>query len=265
MTGDLRRPAPAADYDEFVDWGRRLAREAPLFRRVFDEAGARRIVDVGAGSARHAIMFATWGLDVVAVDPDESMLAQAERNIAEHAEEVSAAGGAVRLVEGGFGELASLGVGPCDALTCTGNALPHVGGHAGLTTTLSDFAAVLNRNGVLVLHLLNHARLLSTRPRAIPPVFRQTAEGEKVFLRVIDYPPGDEYLDFDFLTLVRGSAGDWDVTHRRSLHTAIPVDLLQRELTKTGFDRFEALGSHDGRPLDVAQDESVIVVARRAP
>jgi len=258
------RPAPAADYDEFVNWDRRLAREAPLFERVFAEVAARRVIDVGAGSARHAIMFATWGLEVIAVDPDDSMLAQAEDNLERAEELIAAGGGSLRLVRGGFGELEALGLGPADAVTCTGNALPHVGGVAGLRTALADFAQVLRPGGALVLHLLNHARLLASRQRAIPPVFRQTASGEKVFLRVIDYPEGDEYLDFDFLTLVRGEDGEWSLTHRRSLHTALPVDLLRRELARAGFDRIEALGSHDGRSLDLEGDESVIVVARRA-
>jgi len=261
---DETKPAPAADYDEFVDWERRLSREAPLFRRTFEEVHASKVIDVGAGSARHAIMFAKWGLHVVAVDPDESMLTQAAANITMNARELAGTGGSIELVPGGFGELVSLGLGPCDAITCTGNALPHVTGLSGLRSTLEDFAAVLRPGGALVLHLLNHTRLLSGRPRAIPPVFRQTREGEKVFLRVIDYPEGDEYLDFDFLTLVRGEAGDWGVTHRRSLHTALPIETLRRELAAAGFGDLKELGSHDGRPLAVEKDESVILTARRA-
>jgi glycine/sarcosine N-methyltransferase len=259
---DTKRPSPASDYDEFVDWNKRLAREAPLFRRVFEEVGAHKVADVGAGSARHSIMFATWGLEVLAVDPDDSMLAQAERNVAERADEVAAAGGSIRLVRGGFGELVALGVGPCDVLICTGNALPHVDGLAGLRVAFADFALVVREGGALVLHLLNHAKLLSARPRAIPPVFRQTAEGEKVFLRVIDYPEGAEYLGFDFLTLVRDAEGEWEVTHRRSPHTALPLELLERELGVAGFGEVQAFGSHDGRPFDAEKDESVIVVAR---
>lgn len=257
------RPAPAADYDEFVNWEKRLAREAPLFERVFARVGARRVVDVGAGSARHAIMFATWGLDVVAVDPDDSMLAQAEANLSRAAAQIESAGGSMRLARGGFGELESLGLGPADALTCTGNALPHVDGLTGLREALADFAAVVRPDGALVLHLLNHARLLASKQRAIPPVLRETDEGEKVFLRVIDYPEGGEYLDFDFLTLRRAADGEWTLTHRRSPHTALPVGLLDVELRAAGFDGIRALGGHDERPLDVDGDESVIVEARR--
>lgn len=253
--------APASDYDQFVDWNKRLEREAPLFRRVFEEAGARSVIDVGAGSARHAVMFASWGMAVDAVDPDDSMLAQAEANVADATEKIAQAGGELRLVRAGFGELASRGLGPADAVVCTGNALPHVAGHAGLHATLADFTAVLRPGGVLVLHLLNHQRLLDKRPRVIPPVLRDTPEGTKVFLRVIDYPEGDEFLDFDFLTLVRSPEGDWDLSHRRSPHTALPARVLAAELELLGYGSIELLGGHDSHPLTDA-DESLVLVAR---
>jgi len=170
----------------------------------------------------------------------------------------------VQLVRGGYGELEALGLGPADVLTCTGNALPHVAGLDGLRSALADFAAVVRAEGAVVLHLLNHAKLLDARPRTIPPVFRQTPEGEKIFLRVISYPDGDEYLDFDFVTLVRDASGEWSLSDRRSLHTALPVKLLDRELDEAGFGDVTAFGSHDGRPLDAEKDESVILTARRS-
>jgi glycine/sarcosine N-methyltransferase len=254
----------ASDYDEFVDWDKRLAREAPFFRQVFDEACVRTLIDIGSGSARHSIMFATWGIEVVAVDPDDAMLARAEVNIAEHAEVVAEAGGAVELLRGGFGQLTSLGLGPADAITCTGNALPHVEGLSGLRETLADFASVLRPGGLIVLHLLNHQRLLADRPRTIPPVFRETPETSKIFLRVIGYPEGAEYLDFDFVTLVRDASGEWTLTHRRSMHTALPFQLLERELRGSGFTDIQAFGAHDGTPFDAETDESLILLARLA-
>jgi SAM-dependent methyltransferase len=259
---DSRR-APQVDYDVFVNWKARLEREAPFFRRVFDEIGARSVIDVGAGSARHSLLFASWGLSVDAVDPDDSMLAEAMRNIDSAAERIADGGGELRLTRGGFGELRSLGLGPADALTCTGNALPHVEGVAGLRVALADFAAVLRPGGVVVLHLLNHARLLGSKVRSVPPVVRDTPEGTVVFLRVIDYPEGEDVIRLDFVTMTRDAEGAWSLDSRRSDHTALPVDLLRAELESSGFDRVEALGSHEGRPLDVGADESVIVVARR--
>ena len=255
--------ASQVDYDTFVNWDRRLAREAPLFRRVFEEVGARSVIDVGAGSARHAVMFASWGLSVDAVDPDSSMLAVAERNIAEAARPIVEMGGKVRLTRGGFGELAARGLGPADALVCTGNALPHVDGIAGLRAALADFAAVVRPGGLIVLHLLNHGNLLVNRPRTIPPVVRETPEATLVFLRVLDYPSDERTISFDFVTMSRDRDGQWEVASRRSNHTALPPELLRAELEAAGFERIELLGGHDGHAL-TADDESVIVVALRA-
>lgn len=254
--------APQVDYDVFVNWDKRLKREAPFFRRIFEEVGAHSIIDVGAGSARHSLLFASWGMSVDAVDPDDSMLAQAEVNLAEAASTTAAAGGEVRLVCGGFGELVALGLHAADALVCTGNALPHVADVAGLRVALADFAAVLRPGGVVVLHLLNHGRLLESRPRTIPPVVRETPEGTLVFLRVLDYPEDGAVISFDFVTMTRDAGGRWDLASRRSDHTALPPELLRDELHAAGFEDVELLGGHDGHALTGA-DESVIVVAKR--
>jgi SAM-dependent methyltransferase len=259
----LTEAGPTHPYDEFVDWDKRLAREAPFFKRLFEDTGVRRVIDVGAGSARHAVLFASWGLEVTAVDPDDSMLAQAADNIERFGELVTGSGGSVTLVRGGFGDVGRLGIRPADALVCTGNALPHVAGRDGLTEALADFSAEVVPGGVLVLHLLNHARLLRSRVRAISPKVRDTADGMRVFVRVIDYPSGDEFFDFDFVTLTRDGQGVWSLEHRRSLHTAIPYDLLERELPCAGFGEVRCYGNHAGKDLDVDSDESVIVVATR--
>ncbi len=255
--------APVSDYDEFVDWDKRLATEGPFFLELFESHGVHSVIDVGAGSARHAILFAEWGLDVVAVDPDESMLAAARANVERSAGRVEAAGGSVRLVEGGFGELRRLGLGPADAITCTGNALPHVDGRRGLDDALEDFAAVLAPGGVVVAHLLNHARLMAGRIRVVPPKVVDTARGTtKVFVRLIDYPEGEESLDFDFVTLERDRSGSWTVSNRRSSHTALPLQVLEKALGRAGFSDVAAFGGHDRHPVS-GTDESIIVVARR--
>ena len=262
---------PAYDYDRMVDWERRLAREAPFFRDLFSRFGVDRIVDVGCGSAKHAIMFRTWGHEVVGFDPDESMLAQA-------AENARAAGVALPLLRGGFGGIEPLaGIG-WDCVLALGNSLPHVDGAAGLRAALLDFAAVVRPGGLVVLHLLNHTRLIDWRIRMLPPVFRETPEGDRVFLKVMDYV-ADGIL-FDFVTLTRHVPSDtgpsggftdddpgetgWHLRSRRSLHAVLPFDLLSATLADTGFTAIEAYGDHSGKRFAPYDDESVIAIARRA-
>ncbi len=261
------RVAPASDYDTFVDWNRRLVREAPFFSSQFESHGVRRVLDVGCGSGMPTLTWAKWGLDVVGVDPDASMLAQAESNRAAMQADVDAADGSIAFATGGFGALQALGLGTFDAVTCTGNALPHVAGVEGLRATLADFATVLRPGGIVILHLLNHDRLIKGRVRSIAPVVRETADGTRVFLRVMDYAEGA--ILFDFVTMQRPagaweSGAAWDVTSRRSAHTALPGDVLVPALRKAGFSEIARYGSHDGTAFDAERDESVIVVAVRA-
>ncbi len=264
------------EYDELVNWDARLTREGPFFRRLFAEHEVRSVADVGAGSARHSILYRSWGLDVWAIDPSADMLELAREN-------VERLGSDVPVVEGGFGDVARIVGRPVDAITCTGNALPHVRSIEGLREALADFAAALHPGGVLVLHYLNHDRLLAQRIRTMTPVFRETTAGDKFFLRLLGYTPSGDGILFDFVTLVRDAsvreaphtieswpktldddpAGGWSLRSRRSLHFAMPVGLITAELERAGFGSVRILGDHEGREIDLGNDESLIVVAVR--
>ena len=254
-------------YDTFVDWNKRLDREAPFFRREFEANDVQSVIDVGSGTGKLPIMWATWGLDVVGVDPDPGMLAGALANAVEESPRITLAGGAVRFENGGFGCIAALGTGLVDAVTCTGNALPHIAGRAALVPTLEDFAAVLRPGGLLVLHLLNHDRLLAKRPRAIPPVVRDTPDGKRAFLRFMDYT--DDGILMDFVRLHRfedvpDGLEPWEVTSDSSLHTGLPTEVLADALVASGFGGIRFLGNHAGDALRPDEDESVIVIAVRS-
>ncbi len=246
------------EYDAVVDWERRMAREAPFFRELFDEVDVARVVDVGCGTGRHAAEFAAWGLDVTGVDPDEGMLAQAERHAAQR-------GVDVRFLEGGFGELGGLIEEPADALVCLGNAFQHVEGAEGLSRTLEDMASVLRSGGVLVLHFLNHERLLASRPRVMDARFRETDDGDRVFLKLLDYrvdDSGEDEILFDFVVLRRDDEGLWEADGRSSSHRALRLDDVRSAAEEAGFEDVRFYGSHERRAFDPAEDESVIVTAR---
>jgi SAM-dependent methyltransferase len=254
------------DYDRFVDWGKRIERESPFFRVEFEAHGVRTVLDVGCGTGMLPVEWATWGLAVVGADPDVGMLAKAACNAEGAADRIASAGGSVTFVEGGFGEMARLAPGPFDAVTCTGNALPHVDGPAAIGPALRDLASVLKPGGLLVLHLLNHDRLIDAHVRHIPPVIREAEDGIRVFMRFIDYEEGG--IRFDFVTLHRPAGAwetgePWQTASRRSLHTAMPSHLLRGELVAAGFPDVRVFGGHDRSAFRPDQDESVLIVAIR--
>ena len=264
------------EYDELVNWDARLSREGPFFERLFADYDVHSVADVGAGSARHSIMYRSWGREVWAIDPSDDMLELARENAARLESDV-------RIVQGGFGDVARIVGERVDAVTCTGNALPHVRSLEGLREALADFAAALRPGGVLVLHYLNHHRLITQQIRTMSPVFRQTPSGDKFFLRLLDYTSSGDGVLFDFVTLVRDASvreaehtieswpgtleadptGGWSMRSRRSLHFAMTPSLITSELTAAGFEKVRILGDHSGRELAPDTDESMIVVAER--
>lgn len=69
----------ATRYDRLVDWPKRLAREAPFFRDLFQRHDVHRVLDVACGTGHHAAMFHSWGLDVVGIDISAAMLDECHR------------------------------------------------------------------------------------------------------------------------------------------------------------------------------------------
>jgi hypothetical protein len=82
----------------------------------------------------------------------------------------------------------------------------------------------------------------------------------------MDYEEGG--IRFDFVTLHRplgawDSGAEWGTSSRRSLHTALPSQLLRGELVSAGFPDVRVYGNHNCATFDPAQDESVLMVAVR--
>ena len=67
------KPDPAA-YDAMIDWKRRLERETPFYRQLFERINIQSVLDVACGTGRHAEMFHTWGLSVEGGDVSPQML-----------------------------------------------------------------------------------------------------------------------------------------------------------------------------------------------
>ena len=223
--------------------------------------GARRSSTSGAGTRSTRIMFAsggsTWSRSTRRSCSPRPQQRRARR------ERDRRAGGSVRLVEGGFGELQRSGSDRPTRVTCTGNALPHVDGLEGLRVALATSPRCCVPGGVLVLHLLNHA---GSSPSVRAPsrrscARRRTGRGSSCACSTTRRPAR---YRFDFLTLNRpvGGVGVSPLgapTTRRCRRSLLRAELRGRSASR----RVELLGGHDGHALTDA-DESVIVLARRA-
>ena len=100
-------------YDALVDWPRRLAIEEPFYRRLFEDAGVRRLLDAACGTGHHAAMFNSWGLHVEAADISPEMI--------DYCRTAHGKSESLRWVVRSFVEPAAAGV--FDAVVCVGNSI----------------------------------------------------------------------------------------------------------------------------------------------
>lgn len=243
----------AGDYDLMVSWGRRLPREEGFFRRIFEEAGVRRVLDAACGTGRHVAAFRRMGYAAAGADLSPAMVEEARAHAA--AEGVQA-----EFRPAGFGELARAFPEAFDAVTCLGNSLPHLPDDGALRAALSDMRAVLRPGGVLVIQNRNYDRLLRERARFLPPSGLGTENGEVVFLRITDFV-SEERVDFTVLTLTRTGA-QWTVAARTTPLRPLRRASLESALAEAGFRDVGISGGYGGEPYDAPGAQDLVALAR---
>jgi SAM-dependent methyltransferase len=238
-------------YDTVINWEERLAREAPLYRALFEQRGVRSVLDTACGTGEHAALFSSWGLEVTAADLSAEMIAICRRKYA---------GERIAWLEAGLGTTFQCLGGSFDAVTCLGNSWPHV-----LTADLAaqaalDFAQLTAPGGVLILQQLNYEAMRRAGERLMGPQVRTIEGRETLFLRLFDLDR--DPVRFTMIRLTRSEAG-WSRDAWETEHRAWTSEELERLLLGAGFVRVEFLGDFAGSPFALESSDQLIVVAER--
>jgi len=247
MTMDLYEHI--ADEYDFVTGaaGRRQAAQAMLAelrqRHPFDS-----VLDVACGNGMHAMMLAGMGVAVSAADISEAMLGQARRRAAD-------AGLAVRWVQAPMQEIAEHVEGPFDAILCLGNSLPHLLDAHQLTRTLAGFAKLLTPRGVVVLGLLNYARVLARRERIVGV----TRQGDTQYVRFYDFLA--DVVRFNVLKLT-WSAGGCRHDLADTLLRPYTRDEIAAACRTAGLDRIDCHAGPAFDNFDEQTSDTLMVIAQ---
>ncbi len=245
-------------YDDIADSYAELtgASDRRIAARRFVAELARRFdiksaVDAACGTGLFAIELARGGVEVVGSDISTGMLKSAPAS-------ASAAGIDTDLctwLQAPMQELGDRIPGARDAVLCMGNSIPHLLTDDDLNRTIAGFAALLTGGGVVGIHLLNYARVLSAGDRIVGI----TRGGSKEFVRFYDFD-GD-LIDFNILEI------QWDDDGQCS-HNLLTTPLrpylhseLIDALAAAGFENIETFGDLRFNPFDLETSDTLLLTA----
>ncbi|MCE5330133.1 class I SAM-dependent methyltransferase, partial [bacterium] len=129
-------------YDEQMNWENRFNIEKEFFYGVFKSNNAKKLLDIGCGPARHAQLFSSFLDEVYAMDPSQEMLDYAKEKVVKSEN--------IKLITGGFKDLANLKIGNFDIITCLGNTLPVLETRKKVKNALKITRKKLKKGGIAI-------------------------------------------------------------------------------------------------------------------
>jgi SAM-dependent methyltransferase len=240
----------ADDYDVMTGFEQRFVTERPFFHLLVERYGIRRALDAGCGTGLHALLLAQLGVAVTAIDISPTMLDY----VARHGKEM---GLHIHTMQASFDTLAGKFPATFDAIFCLGNTLAHLLTADELRTALSNFAAILVQDGVLIVQLVNFERLLRSKER----IQSVKERGGKIFVRFYDFEP--DGVRFNILKLERGGN-----SFRHTLQS-LPLRAIRREelseaLLRSGFQQPSVYGAISLEDFTPDSSPDLVVIARKA-
>lgn len=237
-------------YEAMVDWPKRLAREEPFYRRLFDSLDARVVLDAACGTGHHAAMFHAWGLEVEGADISPQMIDRARARSGEPA--------GLRWTVRAFDEPA----GPADTFdvaVCVGNSLALAPDELTVGRAIARLLSVVRSGGAIVLHVLNLWRL------ADGPCLWQKCQrvrlprGDTLILKGVHRCASRGYVDL-VVTQLDGEP----VMHERSVPLlGLEPEQLVQMARAAGAHRVESFGGYDGQPYQRTSSTDLLLVAHK--
>ena len=237
-------------YDLLVDWPRRLAREEPFYRRLFQAAGIKRLVDVACGTGHHAAMFHRWQLDVQGADISPEMI--------DRARQLHGTSATLQWTVRGFEEPIETGS-PFDAALCVGNSLALAATQEAVRQTIRHMLAAVRPGGLVVVHVLN-LWSMPDGPCHWQKCFRMEGQrGELLVVKGVHRSGATGYVDLIVMTDDRPPRLE---SQSAPLLGLAAVD-LQAAAHSNGAAVVEFYGGYEGQPYERETSVDMIMVAWR--
>lgn len=237
-------------FEDMVDWPKRLAGEEPFYRRLFESADARTILDAACGTGQHAALFHSWGMRVEGADISPRMI---ERARALHGEPEG-----LSWTVRGFDEEVPAGR-LFDVVLCVGNSLAMSPDRETAGKAVEAMTAALRPGGVLALHLQNIWRFAEG-----PCVWQKCIkavrpEGEAIIVKGVHRCGEAAHVEL-LIVPVSSPAG---MKSARIPLLCLEASELEGMLRTGGASRVELFGGYQGQPYERDKSVDLVAVVRR--
>lgn len=238
-------------YEAMIDWPKRLAAEAPFYRRWFERVGVASVLDAACGTGRHAAMFHSWGLRVEGADVSQEMIDRARAFVGEPP--------GLRWAVRAFDQPV-LPAEPFDAAICVGNSLALAPGVDVAGRAIRELMAAVRPGGALVIHLLNLWRLPDG-----PCVWQKCqraalARGDVLIVKGVHRCGGRGFVD-----LVVAGLPDGGRRHTESVPLlGLEAADLERMARQSGAAAVSFFGGYQGQPYQRQESQDLVMVAQRS-
>jgi SAM-dependent methyltransferase len=239
-------------YEAMIDWPKRLANEAPFFRRWFEQVNARRVVDVACGAGRHAALFHSWGLSVEAADISPQMLERARANEGQRE--------GLHWVLRGFDQPIEPAE-PFDAAVCVGNSLALAPDLATVDRAIQRMMTAIRPDGLVIVQVLNLWRLPEGPCQWQKCQRTKLPQGEVLIVKGVHRCGFRGYVDL----VVTRLTGGVQLYGESVPFLGLEPSPLEAFAIQAGASQVEFFGGYQQQPYDRPNSIDLVLVAKKRP
>jgi len=215
-----------------------------FYKGLFKKHDVHSVLDVACGTGNYLVAFSQWGMDAMGVDLDPAMVAAAKQKAQD-------TGTGFPVMEADMRNLGKEVQRPFQAVICMGNSFAHLSSITDMEKAAAGFAEITEKNGLLIIQIVNYDRVLKDKVTELPTIENQ--EANLRFVRKYKYDAGKNLIHFQTHLQV----GDEEYQNSIPLYP-LQKDDLESIMKKAGYRQIEFYGNFKGGPWN---DRSFATIA----
>lgn len=240
-------------YDEQVNWGKRFATEKDFFFNLFNSNNTKKLLDIGCGTGRHAELFSAFAAEVYAMDPSKEMIDYSREKVIKSKN--------VKLINGGFKELANITESDFDTITCLGNTLPLLETRKKVKNALKITRKKLKKGGIAVFQFINFEKEMIEKNRYYEPKVIRKDYKTYIFNRHFEYDKLKTRVDF--ITTVLDEKSNIETFNiDTTIMCTLKIRIFNKMALNSGFKKINYFGNNTKDSFDKFKHLSLFAILK---